>query len=38
MSDENAAQLVKIVVYWGRYAELIGYDPKEEVILLDTEE
>jgi len=38
MSDEDAAQLLKTMVDWGRYAELIGYDPEEEVIYLDTEE
>lgn len=38
MSDEDAAQFFKTVVDWGRYAELIGYDPEEEIIYLDTEE
>ncbi|MCL5677405.1 MAG: AAA-associated domain-containing protein [Firmicutes bacterium] len=38
MSDKDAAQFFKTVVDWGRYAELIGYDPEEEIIYLDTEE
>ena len=38
MSDEDAAHFFKTVVDWGRYAELIGYDPEEEIIYLDIEE
>jgi hypothetical protein len=32
---ENADSLLKTVVDWGRYAELIGYSPDDEQIYLD---
>ncbi len=38
MSDEDSIVLFKTVVDWGRFAELIGYDPEEDVLYLDTEE
>lgn len=38
MTDDDAEELIKTVVDWGRFAELIGYDPEEDVIYLDTEE
>lgn len=38
MSDEDSEKLFKTVVDWGRFAELIGYDPEEEIVYLDTEE
>lgn len=35
MSDEDAEVLFKTVVDWGRFAEIIGYDTKGEVLYLD---
>jgi NitT/TauT family transport system ATP-binding protein len=35
MSDEDAELLFKTVVDWGRFAEIIGYDTKGEVLYLD---
>jgi NitT/TauT family transport system ATP-binding protein len=32
---ENAGALLKTVVDWGRYAELLGYSPDEQVVYLD---
>jgi NitT/TauT family transport system ATP-binding protein len=32
---ENADSLLKTVVDWGRYAELLGYSPDDEQIYLD---
>ncbi|GEA14939.1 sulfonate/nitrate transport system ATP-binding protein [Moorella sp. E308F] len=38
MSDEDAELLFKTLVDWGRYAGIIGYDTKGEVLYLDEEE
>ncbi len=35
MPYEDPAELLDTVIDWGRYAELIGYRPKEEVVYLD---
>ncbi|QGP92301.1 hypothetical protein MGLY_16730 [Neomoorella glycerini] len=35
MSDEDAELLFKTVVDWGRFAGIIGYDTKGEVLYLD---
>jgi NitT/TauT family transport system ATP-binding protein len=35
MPYEDPAQLLDTVIDWGRYAELIGYRPKEDVVYLD---
>lgn len=35
MSDEDAELLFKTVIDWGRFAELIGYDTRGEVLYLD---
>lgn len=35
LPDEEAAQLVRTVIDWGRYAELIGYSPETEEVYLD---
>ena len=38
MSDDDAASLLKTIIDWGRYAELIGYDRNEDVLYLPEEE
>ena len=38
MPYEEPAQLLDTVIDWGRFAELIGYRPKEDVVYLDTGE
>nr|WP_277998926.1 AAA-associated domain-containing protein [Moorella sulfitireducens] len=38
MSDEDAELLFKTLVDWGRYAGIIGYDTKGELLYLDEEE
>jgi NitT/TauT family transport system ATP-binding protein len=35
MPYEEPAQLLDTVIDWGRFAELIGYRPKEDVVYLD---
>jgi NitT/TauT family transport system ATP-binding protein len=35
---EDPAQLLDTVIDWGRFAELIGYRPKEDVVYLDVGE
>jgi NitT/TauT family transport system ATP-binding protein len=35
MPYEDPEELLETVIDWGRYAELIGYRPKEEVVYLD---
>ena len=35
MPYEDPEDLLETVIDWGRYAELIGYRPKEEIIYLD---
>ena len=32
---EDSESLLKTVIDWGRYAELIGYDPEERALYLD---
>lgn len=34
MSDEESELLFNTIVDWGRYAEIIGYDPKREVLYI----
>ena len=38
MPYEDPAQLLDTVIDWGRFAELIGYRPKEDVVYLDVGE
>jgi NitT/TauT family transport system ATP-binding protein len=38
MPYEEPAQLLDTVIDWGRFAELIGYRPKEDVVYLDVGE
>ncbi len=38
MSDDDAASLLKTIIDWGRYAEMIGYDRNEDVLYLPEEE
>lgn len=38
MSDEDAEILFKTLVDWGRYAGLIGYDTKGEILYLDEDD
>jgi len=35
MSDEDAEQLFKTIVDWGRFAEMIAYDPQSERLYLE---
>ncbi|HEY3315925.1 MAG TPA: AAA-associated domain-containing protein [Bacillota bacterium] len=35
LPDEEAERLLKTVIDWGRYAELIGFSPETEEIYLD---
>jgi len=35
MSDEDAEQLFKTIVDWGRFAEVISYDPQSERLYLE---
>ncbi len=35
LPDDEAARLVKTIIDWGRYAELIGYSPETEEVYLD---
>jgi hypothetical protein len=37
MSDEDAETLFRTVVDWGRFAEIIGYDPNGGVLYVDKE-
>jgi len=37
MSDEDAENLFKTIVDWGRFAEIIGYDINGEVLYIDEE-
>ena len=37
MPDEPPEQAFTILVSWGRYAELFGYDPEAEILYLDVE-
>lgn len=34
MSDQESELLFNTIVDWGRYAEIIGYDPKREVLYI----
>ncbi len=38
MPYEDPAQLLDTIIDWGRFAELIGYRPKEDVVYLDVGE
>jgi len=38
MPYEDSADVLDTIIDWGRYAELIGYNSKDEVIYLDTGE
>jgi len=38
MPYEEPAQLLDTVIDWGRFAELIGYRPKEDIVYLDVGE
>ena len=38
MPYEDSEAVLDTVIDWGRYAELIGYSPKEEIVYLDTGE
>ncbi len=38
MPYEDSEAMLDTIIDWGRYAELIGYSPKEEVVYLDTGE
>lgn len=38
LSEEEAELLLHTAIGWGRYAELFGYDPDEEIIYLQEEE
>jgi len=37
LSEEEAELLFHTAIGWGRYAELIGYDPDEEIVYLPEE-
>ncbi len=37
LTTEDIEKMFNIVVTWGRFAELFGYSPDEEVLYLDTE-
>jgi NitT/TauT family transport system ATP-binding protein len=37
LTTEDIERMFKTVVAWGRYAELFGYSPDDEVLYLDTE-
>jgi NitT/TauT family transport system ATP-binding protein len=37
LTTEDIEKMFKTVVAWGRFAELFGYSPDEEVLYLDTE-
>ena len=38
MPYEDSEAVLNTIIDWGRYAELIGYNAKEQIIYLDTGE
>jgi hypothetical protein len=38
LPSEDSEALLKTVIDWGRYAELIGYNPEDQELYLDTAE
>jgi NitT/TauT family transport system ATP-binding protein len=37
LTTEDTEKMFQTVVAWGRFAELFGYSPNEEVLYLDTD-
>ena len=35
LSHDASEEVLKVVIDWGRYAELIGYSPEDQQLYLD---